>query len=257
NYVVPEANLTPEDVQFQYSGVRPLPFKPAGSESSITRSHVVFDHAKGKSTAGGSIKISGNPVKAEGLISIVGGKLTTYRNLARQTTDAVYGKLGADAPKCSTDRVPLPGGAVPDLDAFSSEFKARSGLSDTLANRLLKLYGARAYDVLAEAGEDDSLKESLASPPTVETALMGCEILYAFRHEMAEKLADVLLRRTMVGMGPNVGLDVDEAAAKVAVEHLGWSQERAEKEVADYRDYVRRYTPRAFREEDGAAGGAG
>ncbi len=257
NAVVPGANLQRDDVLFTYSGVRPLPFKPAGSESSITRSHVVYDHAKGKSTAGGRIKVSGGPKKAEGLISIVGGKLTTYRNLARQTTDAVYKKLGAKPPKCATDRVPLPGGAVPDLDAFSVEFTARSGLPDVLAARLLKVYGARAYDVLAEAGEDPSLKESLASPPTVETGLLGCEVLYAFRHELAEKLTDALLRRTMVGMGPNVGLDVDEAAARVVVEHLGWSEERAKQEVADYRDYVRRYTPRAFREEAGAAGGVG
>src|SRR5215210_3326738 len=252
NTVIPEANLTRDSVLFTYSGVRPLPFKPAGSESSITRAHVVFDHAKGKSTAGGRIKIAGGPKKAEGLISIIGGKLTTYRNLGRQTVDAVYKKLGTQPPKSATDRVPLPGGAVRDLDAFATEFKSRSGHPDVLASRLLKLYGARAYDVLDEAGDDPSLKESLVSSPTVETGLMGCEILYAFRHEMAQKLADVLLRRTMVAYGPNVGLDVDEAAAEVAVKHLGWSEERARKEVEDYRNYIRRYTPRAMREREGA-----
>jgi glycerol-3-phosphate dehydrogenase len=252
NAVIPQANLTRDSVLFTYSGVRPLPFKPAGSESSITRAHVVFDHAKGKSTAGGRVKIAGGPKKAEGLISIIGGKLTTYRNLGRQTVDAVYKKLGTQPPKSATDRVPLPGGAVRDLNAFATEFKARSDLSDVLASRLLKLYGARAYDVLAEAGDDPSLKESLVASPTVETGLMGCEILYAFRHEMARKLADVLLRRTMAAYGPNVALDVDEAAAEVAVRHLGWSEERARKEVADYREYVRRYTPRAMREREGA-----
>ena len=257
NAVIPEANLTRDSVLFTYSGVRPLPFKPAGSESSITRAHVVFDHAKGKSTAGGRVKIAGGPKKAEGLISIIGGKLTTYRNLGRQTVDAVYKKLGTKPPKSATDRVPLPGGAVRDLDAFATEFKARSGLSDVLASRLLKLYGARAYDVLAEAGDDPSLKESLVSSPTVETGLMGCEVLYASRHEMAQKLADVLLRRTMVAYGPNVALDVDEAAAEVAVKHLGWSEERARKEVEDYREYVRRYTPKALRELEGAGTSGG
>ena len=58
NAVIPEANLTRDSVLFTYSGVRPLPFKPAG-ESSITRAHVVFDHAKGKSAAGGKVKIAG------------------------------------------------------------------------------------------------------------------------------------------------------------------------------------------------------
>jgi len=65
---------------------------------------------------------------------------------------------------------------------------------------------------------------------------------------MAQTLADVLLRRSMVGMGPNVGLDVDEAAAEVAVRHLGWSAERAAREVEDYRRYVERFKPRALSE---------
>src|SRR5215211_2002107 len=93
----------------------------------------------------------------------------------------------------------------------------------------------------------------LVADPAVETGLIGAEVLYAFRHEMAQKLADVLLRRTMVSYGPNLALDVDEAAAEVAVKHLGWSEERAKEEVAKYRDWIRRYTPKALRKEAGAA----
>src|SRR5215210_7686490 len=255
DYVIPEAGLTREDVLFTCAGVRPLPYAPAGSEGSISRSHVVYDHAKGKSAAGGRIKVSGSGgIRAEGLLSIVGGKLTTYRNLGRQTTDVVYKKLGIKAPKSATDRVPLPGGHTPSLATFAADFKARSGLSEVLADRLLKVYGTRAYDVLAEAGDDASLKEPLAPSPAVETGLMGCEVLYAFRQEMAQKLADVLLRRTMAAYGPNVALDVDEPAAQVAVEHLGWSEERAEREVAEYREWIKRYTPKALREGASPAG---
>jgi glycerol-3-phosphate dehydrogenase len=65
---------------------------------------------------------------------------------------------------------------------------------------------------------------------------------------MAQTLSDVLLRRTMVGLGPRVALDVDEAAAQVAVRHLGWSQERADREVREYRAFVRRYKPKALSE---------
>ena len=73
-------------------------------------------------------------------------------------------------------------------------------------------------------------------------------MLYAFRRELAATLRDVLLRRTMVGMGPRVGLDVDQTAARIAVQHLGWSEERAEREVAEFREYVRRYRPKDLRE---------
>jgi glycerol-3-phosphate dehydrogenase len=252
NAVVPTANLTREDVLFTYSGVRPLPFKPEGSESSITRAHVVYDHASGRSVAGGKLTVDGAGPRAEGLISIVGGKLTTYRNLARQTVNVAFKKLGQGAPASITDKVPLPGGAVADFAAFAADFKATSGLTDELSERLLRLYGARAPEVLEEAGDDPSLRVSLSPDPAVETGLMGCEVLYAFRREMAETLADALLRRTMVGLGPNVALDVDEAAAKVAVEHLGWTEERAKEEVENFRRYVERYRPKSFREGEPA-----
>ena len=227
---------------FTYSGVRPLPYHPEGAAGSVTRSHIIHDHAP---------HIREDP-KLGGLISIVGGKLTTYRNLSRQTVDKVYDKLHLRAPESHTHEIPLPGGAVGDFDAFAGEFKVRSGLTDELAERLLRLYGARAPDVLDLAGDDPSLRMPLGPSPTPDTGLIGAEILYAVAREMGQTFPDVLLRRTMVGMGPKVGLDVDEAASQVAANHLGWSQERARSEVEDYRRYVERYKPKGFRE--GAVG---
>jgi len=237
--VIPEANLSREDVLFTYSGIRPLPYHPEGAEGSVTRSHIIHDHAP---------HINVDP-RVGGLISIVGGKLTTYRNLSRQTVDKVYKKLNLKAPESRTGKVPLPGGATPDFDAFAAEFKVKSGLADELAERLLKLYGARAPDVLEMAGDDSSLRMPLGPTATVETGVIGAEVLYAFRREMAQTLSDALLRRTMVGMGPKVGLDVDEAAAQVAVKHLGWSEERATSEVEAYHQYIERYTPKGLREK--------
>ena len=235
NRVIPEANLTRDDVLFTYSGVRPLPYQPEGAEGSVTRRHLLYDHAE-------------KDPKIDGLISTIGGKLSTYPTLAREMVDEVYKKLGRKAPKSRTDEVPLPGGATGDFESFAARFKATSGLTEELAERLLKVYGVRAPEVLDEAGDDHSLRVPLSPSATVETGLLGAEVLYAFRHEMAQTLSDVLLRRTMVGLGPRVALDVDEAAAQVAVRHLGWSQERADREVREYRDFVRRYKPKALSE---------
>jgi glycerol-3-phosphate dehydrogenase len=239
NHIIPEANLTWDDILFTYSGVRPLPHEPEGDEGSVTRRHLVYDHSQKDPRIGG-------------LISIIGGKLTTYPTLSRETVDEVYKKLNLKAPKSRTDKVPLPGGATEDFEVFATEFKAESGLAEELAERLLKLYGVRAPDVLKLAGDDDSLKTPLSTPASAEAGMIGAEVLYAFRREMAEKLSDVLLRRTMVGMGPDVGLDVDEAAAQVAVCHLGWTEGRAEREVRGYRDYVQRYRPKEFRKREPA-----
>jgi glycerol-3-phosphate dehydrogenase len=237
NRVIPEANLTRGDVLFTYSGVRPLPYQPEGAEGGVTRRHLLYDHVE-------------KDPKIEGLISTIGGKLSTYPTLAREMVDEVYKKLGRKAPKSRTDKWPLPGSDTKDFEAFTAEFKATSGLTEELAERLLKVYGVRAPEVLDEAGDDHSLRVPLSPSPTVETGLLGAEVLYAFRREMAQTLSDVLLRRTMVGLGPRVALDVDEAAAQVAVRHLGWSQERAEREVREYRDFVRRYKPKDLQEKE-------
>ena len=242
NYVIPEANLSRDSVLFTYSGIRPLPYQPEGETGGVTRSHIIHDHAKD----------SDHTVEIGGLISIVGGKLTTYRNLSRETMDLVYKKTGRKSVKSRTGDVPLPGGATKDFDAFSAEFRTTSGLPDDLATRLLSLYGVRAPDVLAMAGDDTSLKTPLMSPYSPETGLIGAEVIYAFEREMSQTLTDVLLRRTMVGLGPNVALDLDEAAAQVAVEHLGWDKDRADREVQNYRDYVTRYHPKAMKEAGAA-----
>jgi glycerol-3-phosphate dehydrogenase len=110
NALIPQANLTRDQILFIYSGVRPLPHQPQGAEGSVTRSHVIYDHSE-------------HDPRTEGLLSIIGGKLTTYRNLSRQTVNKAYKKLGTRAPKSTTDRVPLPGGAVRDFGAFSTEFE--------------------------------------------------------------------------------------------------------------------------------------
>lgn len=242
NYVIPEVNLSRDSVLFTYSGIRPLPYQPEGSTGSVTRSHIIHDHAKK----------SDHTVEIGGLVSIVGGKLTTYRNLSRQTMDLVYKKTGRKAAKSRTGDVPLPGGATEDFDAFSAEFRTKSGLPDDLATRLVSLYGVRAPDVLEMAGDDTSLKVPLVSPYSPETGLIGAEVIYAFKREMAQTLTDVLLRRTMAGLGPKVALDLDEAAAQVAVEHLGWDKDRADREVQNYRDYVSRYHPKEMKEAGAA-----
>jgi glycerol-3-phosphate dehydrogenase len=233
NALIPTANLTPDDVLFSYSGVRPLPYVGEGSEAGITRRHIIHDHARDEPKVGG-------------LISIIGGKLTTYRNLSRQTVNKVYRKLGRKAPRCRTAEVPLPGGQTGDFERFAARFRATGKFSTWLCERLLGLYGVRAPEILELAGDDSSLLAPLSSTDPDGTGVVGAEILYAFERELAQTLTDALHRRTMAGLGPNVGLGVDEAAAEVAVRHLGWSEERAEREVREHRRYVERLRPRAL-----------
>jgi glycerol-3-phosphate dehydrogenase len=86
-------------------------------------------------------------------------------------------------------------------------------------------------------GKDSSLAEVFDA----ETEAIAAEVIFAFKHELAQTLADCLLRRTMVGLNSDCGLNAVEAAARVAQKDLGWSEDRVAAEIASYRDYVSRF----------------
>jgi glycerol-3-phosphate dehydrogenase len=92
NLAFPTAQLTRDQILFTYVGVRPLPWTSDEDEQSITRRHFIREHPK-----------------LRNLISIVGGKLTTYRSLAEECVDLVFRKLERPSPPCTTAKKPLPG----------------------------------------------------------------------------------------------------------------------------------------------------
>jgi glycerol-3-phosphate dehydrogenase len=226
NQLVPSAALTPDDVLYTYCGVRPLPYTPSGTAGAITRRHVIVNHAP----------------KLRGLHSIVGGKLTTYRSLAEETIDRICDVLGIDARSTTADS-PLPGTTgLTSPQVLASQY----GVTLPVAERLLTVYGARARNVLELGRDSPDLLESFDP----DTGAIGAEVVFAVREEMATTLEDILMRRTMAGLGPNMAIGADRSAAQVAVRHLGWDRARAEREVDAYRAHLERFQPRALRAAD-------
>jgi glycerol-3-phosphate dehydrogenase len=232
NRVIPTANLTRASVRYTYAGVRPLPHAPGMSEGSITRRHIMHDH---------ELEASGG---ARGVISIVGGKLTTYRELAEQCVDLVLRKLGRSVIRSRTAEMPLPGGRS-DLawGDFAVSFARASGLPRQTVEHLLRVYGARAPEVL-ETASTPNLRE-VFDPLT---GAIAAEVPWAFHEEGARTLADVMARRTMTGLGPDAGIGADVAAAKIARDALGWDAAKVAAEVNAYRRWVSRYRPRALKQ---------
>jgi glycerol-3-phosphate dehydrogenase len=228
NLVIPSAGLTRESVLYAYAGLRPLPWQPEGKTSGITRRHIVRDHAP----------------KVEGLLSIIGGKLTTYRNLAEQAVDDVYGKLGRKAPPSPTRKSPLPG-AAGGLERVRRVLTngGPAWLAPESATYLLRVYGTRAEKIVARAEAGGDAARRVVDP---ETGLIGAAVELAFEDEHARTLADVLMRRTMVGYNGTAGIEAAEAVAGVMVEAGRWSQPEAADQVASYLSYVDRYLPRAM-----------
>jgi glycerol-3-phosphate dehydrogenase len=221
NHVIPQAALKRGSVLYTYSGVRPLPYlKDETVNAGITRRHFIHDHSP----------------ELNNLLSIVGGKITTYRNLSEQTVDLVFKKLGRRSTPCETARVPLPGARASDFDSFAEQFTREHQLDGRTQEHLLRVYGTRAAEVLKLATGHGEL----LAPLDTTTGAIRAEVLFSFRQEMAATLADCLLRRTMIGYGPRAGLDAVEVAAAVARQYLGWDEERATQEVAAYRDNITR-----------------
>jgi glycerol-3-phosphate dehydrogenase len=224
NRIIPAANLVREKVLYAYAGIRPLPFTGEKNEKDITRRHFIRPHPQ-----------------VANILSIVGGKLTTYRNLSENTVDLIFMKLGRSSPKCRTNQVPLPGAITPDTNTnfedFGKDFKRSSGLPPAVSDRLLRIYGTHSAAIVKLITDDLSLAEIFDA----ETQAIAAEVVYTFEHELASTLADCLLRRTMVGFNSTCGLNAVEAAATVVQKHLGWSKDRVAEEVSSYRKYVERF----------------
>ncbi|MCS6906882.1 MAG: glycerol-3-phosphate dehydrogenase, partial [Anaerolineales bacterium] len=132
NQVFPSAQITPEKILYTYAGIRPLPFVGEKKTAAITRRHIIHDHAP----------------EIEGLISIIGGKLTTFRNLAEQCIDLVAKKLNRKLSPCPTKNLPLPGAGDGSFHEFQNQFIAKSGLEKEVARHLTDIYGVRAEKIL-------------------------------------------------------------------------------------------------------------
>jgi glycerol-3-phosphate dehydrogenase len=170
NRIIPIARLSRQDVKFTYSGVRPLPWEESKQPGKITRKHILYDHTK------------------EGivnLISLIGGKLTTYRQVGEEIVDAVYRKLGSQAPVCPTKQKPLPGAILPNDPRLK---KALDDYSDvippTSIHHLFSIYGAKAVEVLALTDKSSDLAEAIAP----ELPDIKAQIVYAVNSELARTL---------------------------------------------------------------------
>lgn len=155
--------LTVSDIKGTYSGLRPLVDQGAGSTADVSRRHLVA-------------------VGSDGLVTVTGGKLTTYRAMAEDAVDAALPQANLRAAPCRTARLPLIGAGT----------VAPSGAPDWFA----RTHGSESAAVMAEAQGDPELVQ----PLTRGLDVCGAELLFAVRHEGALDVEDLIDRRTRVGV---------------------------------------------------------
>ncbi len=202
-HAFPSARLGPDDVIATYAGLRPLIAEPAHTVSSTSREHEILR-------------------EPDGIVTVVGGKLTTFRRMAEQTTDVVVellrdrGVERAIGP-CLTRTRPLPGAGEPPQPFGNHE------LSADVRDHLLATYGARATDVLAEIEEAPDLARRIDG----ELPYLWAEVVHAARAEHALDVDDALARRVpLLRDARDQGLGAVERAADLMARVLGWSPER-------------------------------
>ena len=197
-----------EDTLFTYCGVRPLPFSSKTSRK-ITRKHVIHKHS-------GTLN---------GLISVFGGKLSTFRSLAEDVTDEVLKLIGWPSSSCQTAQMPLPGAQNAELGTGTGTSQSKLTL-----DRLEDLYGSRAGRILAMARKEIGLAEVIDP----ETGAIAGEFVYAVRNEFAQTLSDVFLRRTLLGYRADRGKDLLAKFGSTARVHLGWTDQKIATDVEEY-----------------------
>jgi glycerol-3-phosphate dehydrogenase len=178
------------------TGVRPTLFKWRRYEDELSRRYEVIDHA----TEG-----------VQGFVSIAGGKLSMYRLMAEETSDAVCRKLGHQAP-CTTATSPLPG-SESDV-APASELARRHRIPALAAVKLQSRHGSNADKVLEDMKEGRIV---CRCEPITEA-----ELAYAARHEQVRSLADAF-RRVGLAAGPCAGAACIVRAAEIIGRELDWS----------------------------------
>jgi glycerol-3-phosphate dehydrogenase len=202
-----------EDVEGVYAGLRPLATGESEPTSRISREHTVV-------------------APVPGLVMIAGGKLTTYRIMARDAVDAAAHSLRASVPASVTDVVRLAGAEGFETRTNQKAALARdAGLHEARVDHLLGRYGGLVDEVLAlVAGRPD-----LRGPLEGAEDYLRAEVVYAVTHEGARHLDDVLTRRTRISIETfDRGVAAARPAAELMAGELGWDQSRLDTEVDHY-----------------------
>jgi glycerol-3-phosphate dehydrogenase len=213
NDAFPALDLTPNDVTLVHRGI--VPASVRDGRVSLEGHEQIRDHA-------------GDGVG--GIVTVAGAKYTTARAAAERITNLVLTKLQHAPVPCRTAATALPGGALRDMMLAVAEARREhdAGLPSDSIPHLVAAYGSRYRDVLELASERADWRARVAA----DSPVIGAELVWAARKEMAVTLADAVIRRTPVGA---LGCPDDEALARAAAivgGELKWSDQRRQDEIA-------------------------
>lgn len=214
NSAYPGADLCREKICFIHHGFLPEIPGNARGEVRLLRRGQIFDHRQ---------------EDMEGLVTVVGVKYTSARQLAEKTVDRVFQILGKEAPASMTASVPVYGGQIDQFEVFLDRARIESSgrLSPAAIDHLVRSYGSEFPRLLERLGSSGSQDELTIDSPR----LIQAQVEHAVQAEMALKLTDVILRRTGLGSAGKPDRRILEVAAETMAREAGWSADRQAAEI--------------------------
>lgn len=222
NHYFPQTNISQEDIISVFSGVRPLVLPegvhPSDNASDLSREDAIYEDPSG-------------------LVSMAGGKLTTYRHMAERLLNRVVKKLPestrAHLKRCQTNSPLIKNSSNPPrlMEQLKEEYK----VSTRTAAHLVNTYGAKAFEVLSFENSSDALSLIMENSPYLK-----CEVGYSCKYESTIHLTDLLTRRMRAALWvPNQGLKEAEDISRIMASYLGWDETQRKQEVQSYYDEIK------------------
>ena len=227
NHYFPKARLTHDRVISTFVGLRPLILETGKPTSEVSREYQIFERPKH-------------------FFTIVGGKLTTHRTMAKKMVDRLVKRLDASSgvtarnPRCTTGRVPLFGGEIQNFRDFQAAWiprlMNRCHWGEDIAEHLVETHGGNLPSLMAAVERTPDGMERIHP----ELPYVWGELTYAMDHEMALTLSDFLIRRThMFVFDKSRGRETCQEVADRMERRLGWSAEEKGAQLEHYAARVR------------------
>lgn len=216
----PRAGITASDIRYSYAGVRPLPYSPKNQLAAISRDYKLHDHLE---------------TGVAGLITVVGGKLTTAAALARSCARMIGVRVVE--PNASAVAVGAADGVENTLTHWAQAASKIAGISTGSTLAIAGWFGRRAMCVARQASSDPALQRPLCT----HSEHIVAEAVEAVQHEFAVRLADILLRRVPVALGACWSDECSRTAAARIGAALGWTEHQQRAELESFIEERRRF----------------